>query len=89
MRGEIMKRFSFTKEDREKLQNIEIGIINAGATMDGLFFYKNALLNNAYKRLDIVKDVKDFTKTIRYNLAENIIEYTLTPIKKEKKVAKK
>lgn len=86
---DIVKRFSFSKEEREKLQNIQIGIINANATMDGLQIYKNVLLGSVYKRLNIDGDPqKGYSKSIQYNLAENLIVYTQSPIKEEKNVKK-
>jgi hypothetical protein len=83
---DIVKKFSFSKEEREKLQNIQIGIITAEATLDGLHIYKNVFLGGVYKRLGIDKDPrKGYSKSIRYNLRLNKIEYIESPIKNAKK----
>jgi hypothetical protein len=86
---DIVKRYSFSNEERDQLQNIQIGIINAQATNDGLHFFKNALLGSVYKRLGIDKEPqKGYSKSIAYNLSENVITYTQSPIV-EKPIAKK
>jgi hypothetical protein len=80
----IVKRFSFSDEERRKLENIQIGIINAEATSDGLHIYKNALLAGVYKRCGIDGEPKKgYSKSIRYNLRENLIEYTEAFIEKK------
>lgn len=74
------KKFTFSTEEHERLQNIEIGIVNAGATLDGLNVYKNMILGSVYKRLGIEGDApKGFSKNIRYNLRTNQIEYSEVP----------
>jgi hypothetical protein len=86
----IPRKYTFSKDEREKLQNIQIGIINAEATLDGLNIYKNMLLESVYKRLGIAGEPnKGYSKSIRYNIRENIIEYLEEPIKEEKKDVKK
>ena len=81
----IVKRFSFTTEDRDKLQNIQIGMINAQATLEGLNIYKNVILQTTYKRLNIDGEPKKgYNKSIQYNLTENLITYTEEPIKEKK-----
>jgi len=77
----LVKHYSFSKEEKEKLENIQIGIINAQATMEGLQIYKNVLLESVYKRCGIAGDPrKGFNKSIQYNLGENVIIYTEEPI---------
>jgi hypothetical protein len=76
----IKKFYTFSQEELTKLQNIEIGTINAEATLDGLNIYRNAILGSVYKRLGIDGEPKEgFSKGIRYNLKANKIEYTQTP----------
>lgn len=83
---DIVKHFTFRKEDKDKLQNIQIGIINAEATLDGLNIYKNVILGQTYKRLGIDGDPrKGYSKSIRYNLTRNEIVYTETSIPKPNK----
>lgn len=91
MTKDIVKKFTFSQEEKNKLQNIQIGVINAEATLDGLTIYKNVLLGSVYKRCGIDGDPqKGYSKNIRYNLAENQIVYTESPVKEEKKpLAKK
>lgn len=85
---DIVKKFTFAKDERDKLQNIQIGIINANATMDGLNIYKNIILSSVYKRLGIEGEPrKGYSKSITYNLSENVITYTESPI--EEKAVKK
>lgn len=80
----IHQTFSFTEQARTQLQNIQIGIINAQASMDGLQIYKNVILEQEYKRLGIDGEPKlGFNKSIRYNLAENKILHTSEPIPKD------
>lgn len=75
-----VKKFTFSQEERERLQNINLGLINAEATIDGLNVYKNMLLSSVYKRLGIDGDApKGFSKNIRYNLKLGEIEYSETP----------
>lgn len=86
---DIVKKFTFSKEERDQLQNIQIGIINAQATNDGLQFYKKALLNSAYKRCGIETEAKKgFDKDITYSLADNVITVVERPSKKEMLVKK-
>ncbi len=86
MKKDIVKTFYFTKEEREKLQNIQLGIINADATITGLQMFKNIFLGDIYKRLGIDKDPqKGYSKSIQYNLTEGKIVHTESPIKEEKK----
>lgn len=83
---DIVKTFTFSQQERERLQNIEIGLINAEATLTGLSIYKNGFLQNVYKRVGIDKDPqKGYTKDIRYSLTPNMITYTETPVKKNVK----
>ena len=80
---DIVKKYTFTKEEREKLQNIEIGMINAEATMTGLHMFKNVFLGGVYKRLGIEGEAKKgYSKSIQYNLSANQIVHTQSPIKK-------
>lgn len=92
MDKDIVKRYSFSDEERTKLQDLEIGIVSARASLDGMQIYKNAILSSVYKRLGIDgEENKEWTKHIQYNLAENVITYTRSPKREEPKeeVAKK
>lgn len=80
----LVKKFTFSKEEHNKLQNIQIGMINAEATLDGLNIYKNVLLQGVYKRCGIDGEPRiGYSKSIQYNLSQNEIVYTELPIKKE------
>jgi hypothetical protein len=80
----IVKRFSFSDEEKRKLDKIHAGIEIAEATSDGLHIYKNALLAGVYKRCGIDGEPrKGYSKSIRYNLRENLIEYTEAFIEKK------
>lgn len=75
-----VKKFTFSQEEREMLQNTDLGIINAEATINGLQVYKNMVLNSVYKRLGIDKDAPEgFSKSIKYNLRLGEIEYSEVP----------
>lgn len=90
MNKDIVKKFSFTEQERSQLQNIQIGIVNAQATNDGLNIYKNMVLGGVYKRLGIEGDpLKGHSKTIQYNLGKNEIVYTQSPIKEKNAIVKK
>lgn len=87
---DITKKFTFDKEELEKLKNIKIGMINASATMDGLQIYQNVLLEGVYRRLGINGEAKKgYKKSIQYNLSENIITLTETETKDKEVVKKK
>ena len=92
MQKDIVKIYTFSKEEHDTLQNIHIGITASNAQLDGMQIYKNVILSNVYKRLGIdTEPVKEWSKSISYNLSENTITYTRTPKKEESKeeVAKK
>lgn len=85
----ITKKFTFTTEERNKLEDIQVGIVAAQASVDGLHIYKNVLLDAAFKRLGIDGDPKKGnSKSINYNLAKNEILYEEEPIKKDMLVKK-
>lgn len=85
----IVKKYTFAKDEVEKLKNIQVGIVAAEASRDGLHIYKNVLLESVYKRCGISGDAKKgFSKSITYNLSENVITYTETPINKDLVVKK-
>lgn len=80
----IVKKFTFSKDQREKLQNIEIGLANAEATMSGLSMYKSVFLNDVYRKLGIEEKPKEgFKREIEYNLATGEIVLTQTPDNKD------
>lgn len=84
MNKAITHKYTFSKEELTKLQNIEIGIVNAHATADGLNIYKNAILGSVYKRLGIDREPKKgFSKSIQYHLGQNQIILTEEPKKEE------
>ncbi len=88
----IVKKYSFSKEEHDKLQSLHIGITASNAALDGMQIYKNVILGGAYKRLGIdTEPSKEWTKSISYNLANDEITYTRTPKREEpkEKVAKK
>ena len=80
----IIKKFTFSKEELGKLRDIQAGLVISEAQMDGLQIYKNVLLESVYKRCGIDGEPrKGYSKSIQYNLAENQIIYTESPIKEE------
>ena len=80
----ILKKYTFSTEERDKLRQLEAGITVSRAQVDGMQIYKDAVLSSVYKRLGIDGDPKKgFTKNIRYNLGSNEIEYTETEKKEE------
>lgn len=87
MKKDLVKTYTFSKEEHDKLQNIHIGITAANAQLDGMQIFKNVILGNIYKRLKIdTEPSKEWSKSISYNLSENTITYTRTPKKEEPKV---
>lgn len=83
--NDLVKKFTFAKDEKETLEDIELGLINAKATIMGLSMYKKAYLDNIYKRLGITKEKKGYTQNIEYNLSLNQITYTETLNKNVKK----
>ena len=69
----ITKKYNFTSEESNKLQNVEIGLASAMATVDGLMMYK---------RCGLDKEKQGITKKITYNLSKNEIIYTEEPVNK-------
>lgn len=89
---DIVREYTFSTEELEKLKDIHVGIVASKAALDGMEIYKNAILMRVYERLGIDPGPnKEYSKRITYNLTENVITYTRTPIKEEPKaeVAKK
>lgn len=84
---DIVHKYTFAKDERDKLRDIQAGITISEAQLDGLHIYRNVILTNVYKRLGIDGEPKTgYSKGIRYNLAENEIIHTETPIEKTKNV---
>jgi len=82
----IVKRYLFSTEEHDKLQNIHIGIAASNAQLDGMQIFKNVILGGVYKRLGIdTEPNKEWSKSISYNLSDNTITYTQTPKKEEPK----
>lgn len=76
----IVKKFTFSKEQREKLQNIEIGLASAEATLSGLSMYKSVYLSEVYRKLGIEeKPKKGFKRNIEYDLHTGQIILTQIP----------
>lgn len=85
----ITKKFTFSTEELNKLKDVQVGIVAAQASLDGLHIYKNVMLDSTFKRLGIDGDPKKGnTKSINYNLAKNEIIYEEEPIKKDMLVKK-
>lgn len=86
---EVTKEFTFNVNEREMLQNVEVGMITAQATVDGLGFYKNALLASIYKRLGISeKPTEGYERSIKYTLSPNLITLIERSIEKPKEEPK-
>jgi len=84
MKKDLVKTFYFTKQEKEKLQDIQLGIVNADATMTGLHMFKNMFLGDIYKRLGIDGEPRTgYSKSISYNLSKGEVTYTESPIKEE------
>ena len=89
MNKKIVKKYTFSNEERERLQNIQIGMINAQATLEGLQVFKQVFLENVYKRCGISgEDKKGWNSSITYNLSENVITYTQEEVNKDMVVKK-
>ena len=80
---DIVKKYTFTKEEMKALQNLEIGIIAQSAAVNGMQVMKSGLLKSIYQRLGIDGEPKKgYSKSIQYNLSANQIVHTQSPIKK-------
>ena len=78
----IEKKFTFSEQERNKLRDVQAGIVIGEAQLDGLHIYKNVFLEGVYRRLGINGDPKKGnSKSITYNLSKNEILYTEEPIK--------
>ena len=74
----VIKKYTFSKEENEFLQKIEMGLIAFEQAVMGMQLNKNIILGRAYNRCGIGE--KDgFTKSITYNLSSNEITVTYTP----------
>jgi len=83
---DIVKKFTFSSEERDKLRDLEAGITISSVQIDGMQIYRNGILDMVYKRLGIDGEPKKgFTKNIKYNLGVNEIIYTESLEKEEKK----
>lgn len=81
---DIVRKYTFTKEERDALSDLQIGMIAAKAQLDGMNMYKNVALMGVYKRLGIDGEPrKGYQKFIDYNLGANEIIYTEHPIPEE------
>lgn len=79
----ITKKYTFSSDEVNQLKDIQVGLVSANATVNGLNIYKNVLLDKVFKRCEIDGDPKKGnTKSITYNLSKNEILYTEEPIKK-------
>ena len=86
MQKDIIKTYTFSKEEHDKLQNIHIGITASNAQLDGMQIFKNVILSQVYKRVGIdTEPSTEWSKSIKYNLSDNTIIYTRTPKKEELK----
>lgn len=83
MNKSITHKYTFSKEERNKLLDVQAGLVISNAQINGLQIYKSVILEEVYKRLKLNAEPKEgFTKTIEYNLGDNEIIHTETPIKK-------
>ncbi len=81
---EIIKKFSFTTQELNKLHDLQAGIVISQAQLDGMQIYKNVVMDQVHQRLGIQGNPpQGFSKSISYNLAQNEIIYRETPIPKE------
>ena len=81
---EIVKKFSFTTQELNKLHDLQAGIVISQAQLDGMQIYKNVLMDQIYQRLGIQGNPPEgYSKSIQYNLAQNEIVYKETPIPKD------
>ncbi len=85
----LIKKYTFTKQEQAQLRDIEAGIVISNAQLTGLHIFKDAILGSAYKRLGIDGEPRTgFSKSIQYNIGQNEIVYTEEPIKKEENAKK-
>lgn len=84
---DITKKYTFSKDERDKLRDIQAGMVISNAQINGLQIYKNVILEAVYKKLGIDGEPrKGYSKSITYSLAENEIVYTESLIKEDKNV---
>ena len=87
---DLVRKYTFSKEERDRLRDIEAGITISNVQIDGMQIYKNGILSTVYKRLGIDGEAKKgFTKSIQYNLGINEIIHTESPEKPKIELAKK
>lgn len=86
MPKDIIKKFNFPAEEREKLRDLTAAITVSEQQIDGMQVMKNYILGAVYNRLGIAGDPrKGYSKSIKYNLGANEIIYTESPVKEEPK----
>jgi len=80
----IIKEYTFSTEERDTLEKLEIGLISFEQAVMGMQLNKNMFLQTAYRRCGIEdKPREGFDRTVRYNLRTAKITVTLTPKEKE------
>lgn len=82
MKGGQMKKYTFSKEELERLQDIEVGTISFTQAVQGMILNKQITLRAVYERLGIELNPKDVDRKIEYNLKDNWLTVTDTPKKK-------
>jgi len=82
---EIVKRFTFSKEELTRLQDIEFGMISFRTALDGMQTNKYITLQQVYKRLGIDGERDGYTRNISFNLGTNEVVCTDRPKPKEEK----
>jgi len=74
----ITKKYTFSTDERDTLQNVELGLISFEQAVMGMQMNKRMILERAYRRCAIGE--KDgFTRSITYNLGTSEIIVTYTP----------
>ena len=76
----IVKRYSFSTDERESLAKLEMGLISFEQAIMGMQLNKNIILQRAYRRCGIdSKGREGYDQRVGYNLETNEITVTLTP----------
>ncbi len=81
---DIIKKFTFSTEEKNILEEIDIGIMSFRQAVNGMMTNKEIVLRSIYKRVGIEKDWEGYTKNISYNLGRGELVVTYIPIPKEK-----
>ena len=78
---EIVKKYSLSEQERNILQEIDVGLMTFRQAVNGMMTNKEMILRSVYKRVGIEGEREGYTKNISYNAGRGEIVVTYTPIK--------